>query len=149
MHYIVSCLLLIVTKTQQPTAALARSLVQCKTSILRMNQFQQYRLTCSQYQPGIQLLVWLVYSRSYRDDNMQTRVNLPREIRECFAKFAGEFLLPEYEFEIATKLLFRPRSLRPRSTGKQGLEYGTVSLTVSLRGGTSENSVFQWFFRHN
>ena len=31
-------------------------------------------------------------------------------------------------------------------TGNQGLEYGTVSLTVSLRGGTSENSVFQWFF---
>ena len=35
------------------------------------------------------------------------------------------------------------------ATGKQGLKYGTVSLTVSLRDGTSENSVFQWIFRHN
>ena len=34
-------------------------------------------------------------------------------------------------------------------TGKQGMKYGTVSLTVSLRDGTSENSVFQWIFRHN
>ena len=34
-------------------------------------------------------------------------------------------------------------------TGKQGLKYGSVPLTVSLHGGTSENSVFQWIFQHS
>ena len=31
-------------------------------------------------------------------------------------------------------------------TGKQGLKYCTVALTISLRSGTSENSVFNGFF---